>query len=346
MVYRPSGMPSEPRTLDERPLFVAIADIVGMIATAENTIHQQRITRMNNAAPFPIETDAAGPYAGIAVVRLEQAGSAMVVLDEPLIRRIEATLLALPRNAAGLVLASASPRVFIAGADLKLIQSLGDAELDRYLAYGQRVFGMISALPFPTVAAINGAALGGGLEIAMHCDALIGAPSPTGKPYPVGLPEAGLSICPGWGGTNLLPARIDPADAIVRTAAGKPMTFDEARGAGLFDEVAPDAEGLIGACRNWIVAQRRRGLPPRDGAPARWIGRSGTRERVAAALPAVRDALPHTEPARAVIDAVNAGLDRGWQAALDVERRELVRLRSTQAGKAAIEAFFEKSGKK
>ncbi|MBX3401938.1 MAG: enoyl-CoA hydratase/isomerase family protein [Phycisphaeraceae bacterium] len=301
---------------------------------------------MTTAAPFPIETDAAGPFAGIAAVRLEQAGSPMVVLDEPLIQRIEATLLALPKGAAGLVLASASSRVFIAGADLRSIQALGDTELDRYLAYGQRVFGMISALPFPTVAAINGAALGGGLEIAMHCDALVGAPSPTGKPYPVGLPEAGLSICPGWGGTNLLPARIDPADAIARTAAGKPMNFDEARGAGLFDMIAPSAELLIETCKNWIVSQRGRGVPTRDGAPARWIGRAGTRERVAAALPALRDALPHTEPALAVVDAVRAGLDGGWQAALEVERRELVRLRSTPAGKAAIEAFFEKSAKK
>lgn len=301
---------------------------------------------MTNAAPFPIETDAAGPFAGIAVVRLEQAGSPMVVLDEPLIQRIEATLLALPSSAAGFVLASASPRVFIAGADLKSIQALADAELDRYLAYGQRVFGMVSALPFPTAAAINGAALGGGLEIAMHCDGLVAAPSASGKPYPIGLPEAGLSICPGWGGTNLLPARIDPTDAIARTAAGKPMAFDEACAAGMFDAIAPSAELLIETCKNWIVSQVGRGTPSRDGAPSRWNGRAATRERVAAALPAVRDALPHTEPARVVLDAVNAGLDRGWQAALEVERRELVRLRSTPAGRAAIEAFFEKSAKK
>ncbi len=301
---------------------------------------------MSDTTPFPIETDSSGPFSGVAVVRLEQPGSPMVVLDEPLIRRIEATLLAVPKNAAGFVLASASQRVFIAGADLKSIQALSDSDLDRYLAFGQRVFGMLAALPCPTAAAINGAALGGGLEIAMHCDALIGAPSPTGKPYPVGLPEAGLSICPGWGGTNLLPARIDPADAITRTASGKPMTFDEAVSARLFDAVAPDAGSLIETCKKWVVERRARGTPARDGAPSRWIGRPGVRDRVAAALPSVRDAVPHTESSRAVLDAVSAGLERGWPAALDVERRELVRLRSTPAGKAAIEAFFEKSAKK
>lgn len=300
---------------------------------------------MSPAQPFPIDQDVAGPYAGIAVVRLEQSGSPVVVLDHPLIQRIEATLRIVRQGSTGFILASASPRVFIAGADLKSIQAMSDRELDAYLAYGQQVFGMIADLPFPTAAAINGAALGGGLEIAMHCDALIAAPSASGKPYPVGLPEAGLSICPGWGGTNLLPARIDPADAIARTATGKPMTFDEAVAGKLFDAVAPAPESLIERCKQWIVAQRSRGTPQRNGAPSRWIGHPDRKSRVTAALPAVRDALPHTDSARAVIDAVAAGLDRGWQAALDVERRELVRLRSTPAGKAAIEAFFEKSKK-
>lgn len=301
---------------------------------------------MTNAAPFPIETDAAGPFNGIAVVRLEQAGSPMVVLDEPLIQRIEATLRALPKAAAGFVLASASPRVFIAGADLKSIQALSDTELDRYLAYGQRVFGMISTLPYPTVAAISGAALGGGLEIAMHCDGLVAAPSASGKPYPVGLPEAGLAICPGWGGTNLLPARMDAAEAISRTATGKPMLFDEAVAAGFFDRTAPSPETLIQTCKQWIVDRHAAGTPPRTGAPSKWIGLLDAKARVSSALFALGDTLPRTESAVAVVKAVRAGLEDGWQAALDVERRELVRLRSTPAGKAAIEAFFEKSGKK
>lgn len=303
------------------------------------------MSTMTQAQPFPIEQDASGPFAGIAVVRLEQAGSPVVVLDHPLIQRIEATLREVRRSATGFVLASASQRVFIAGADLKSIQAMSDRELDAYLAYGQQVFGMVADLPFPTVAAINGAALGGGLEIAMHCDGLIGAPSPSGKPYPVGLPEAGLSICPGWGGTNLLPARIDPADAMMRTAIGKPMTYDEAVAGRLFDAVASTPEGLIGTCKQWIVAQRSRGTPHRDGAPSRWIGGPGCKSRTAAALPSVRESLPPTESARAVLDAISAGLERGWQDALDVERRELVRLRSTPAGRAAIEAFFEKSKK-
>ena len=114
------------------------------------------------ATPFSIDIDESGPFAGIAVFRLEQPGRPVVVLDEALIRRLDATIDALPRNCRGLVMASASERVFVAGADLKSISELEDRELDRYLAYGQRVFGRLSQLPYPTAAALNGAALGGG----------------------------------------------------------------------------------------------------------------------------------------------------------------------------------------
>ncbi|MEK6704081.1 MAG: enoyl-CoA hydratase/isomerase family protein, partial [Planctomycetota bacterium] len=228
---------------------------------------------MTTPEPFQIDREHTGDFAGICTIRLVQPGKPVVVLDLPLIQRLEATLSALPKDAAGLVLASASERVFIAGADLKTIQDATDDQLHRYLAYASGVFAMISALPYPTVAAINGAALGGGLELAMHCDALVAAPSFSGKPYPIGLPEAGLSICPGWGGTNLLPARLDPATAIQMTATGKPMNFDEAKAAGMFDAVAPSFADLIPTAMRWIVDRRAKGRIDRDTSPLRCISR-------------------------------------------------------------------------
>jgi enoyl-CoA hydratase/carnithine racemase len=272
-----------------------------------------------------------------------------------LIQRIEKTLKALPKAMTGFVLASASARVFVAGADLKTIQTApedpdSDRKLDAYLAYGQRVFGMIAELPCPTVAAINGAALGGGLELAMHCDGLVAAPNASGKPYPVGLPEAGLCICPGWGGTNLWPARIDPLEAIRRTATGKPMVFDEAVKAGMFDVVAASDSELVPTAKAWVVVAKAKmgqpgGIPRRDGAPSRWIGRPGVKAGVLGALAKVVEEKLEGEAARAVLDEVRAGLDRGWMAALEVERKELTRLRNTSAGRAAIQAFFDKSKK-
>lgn len=295
--------------------------------------------------PLPFQRDETGPWAGVGVLRLEQPGKPVVVLDADLVDRLESALNALPTGLRGLVLASASERVFVAGADLKAIQDLSDADLHRYLARAGRVYGMIAQLPYPTVAAINGAALGGGLELAMHCDGLVACPGT--KPYPLGLPEAGLSICPGWGGTNLLAARLqDAAKALTMTAAGQTMTFNEAHASGLFDSVAPDASTLINAAKSWLVSQPARTREDRDGAPFRWIGRPGTRARVLAALDQVRDAIVQTGPGKAVALAVDAGLTKGWAAALEVEQRELVKLRSSPEGKAAIASFFERAAKK
>lgn len=286
----------------------------------------------------PIQRDDSGEYVGVVTVSLVAPGRPVVVLDLELIQRLERTLNEVPGDARGLVLASSSERVFVAGADLKSIMAMDDAELAKYLAYGSRVFSMLASFPFPTAAAINGAALGGGLEIAMHCDGLIAAPS--ARAYPVGLPEAGLCICPGWGGSNMLPARMDPETGIIATATGKPMMFEGAKEAGLFDVVVEDADALLDAAKAWVIG---RTTPARDGAPSRWIGRTDVAGEALAALDAVRGECESTGAGRAVCEAIDAGLARGWDAALEVEQRELVRLRHTPEATAAINAFFEKS---
>ena len=298
--------------------------------------------------PLPVHRDERGDP--VLIVELKQ-DSPVVVLDRPLLEALAATLDGLELDGvAGVVLASASEKVFVAGADLKGIRDLSDADLHEYLKFGAAVFARLHQMPVWTAAAINGAALGGGLELAMHCDGLIGAPG--AKPYPVGLPEAGLSICPGWGGTNLLPARMDPAKAIRLTAAGTPMPYPEAADAGLFDLIAQDADGLRALAADWIRGQGA--APQRDGAPHRWIGR--TPEPVREALKEVEGDLPDTGSARAVAEAVAVGLGTpksdpteplgetgvGWQDALQCERHHLVNLRHEPAGRAAIEAFFAK----
>lgn len=302
------------------------------------------------STPLPIAEVPGHP--GVFTITLEPNQGPMVVLDDALIRRLELALNAFPKSAVGMILASGSPRVFVAGADLKQIEGLDVPALEQYLAFGQRVFGLIARLGCPTVAAINGAALGGGLELAMHCDGLVASGPPSkdgqpGRPYPIGLPEAGLCICPGWGGTNLLPARMDPAEAIQRTAAGQTMMIDEAQTKGLLDAFTPNPADLISTAANWL---RHHGQPHlaarRDGFPARWIGRPAGKSRVMAAVMEVRDEIPATDQARACLAAVLAGLEHGWPAALDIERRELNRLRHEPAGRAAIKAFFEKTAKK
>ncbi len=276
----------------------------------------------------------------------EKPRGGVVVLDAWLIGEIRATLAAIAaEKPTGFVLASASPRVFVAGADLAEIDALDDAGLDAYLRAGAEAFAMIPALGCPSAAAIHGAALGGGLEIAMHCDALVAAmPAADAKPWQVGLPEAGLCICPGWGGTQTLPARILPALAIERTATGRTWPIGDAPQC-LFDvraDAGSGAEGAIAAAVAWVKAQDASSgcfAPMRE--PRRAIS-----PRNAAAIAPVCDELAAsvgaTTHGAAVLDAVRVGLAQGWDAAVACERAHLVRLRHTPEARAKLDAFLKR----
>ena len=269
-----------------------------------------------------VETADAG---SIIILTLEQDDRPVVVIDESLLNRLDCTLASLPQNPDGFILESAAPRAFVAGADLKAIMAMDDPALHRYLEFGASIFERIADLPCPTAAAVHGATLGGGLELAMHCDGLIGLVDPDAKPFPIGLPEAGLKICPGWGGTNLLPARIDPKAAIVATAKGVPFNAHTADEMGLFDATCANRDDLLQTAIDWIAAQK------------------GHTDR---GTPMHRRELEPTPEGDAVLNAVAVGLREGWKAACQKERDELVRLRHTPPAREAIESFFARTARK
>jgi len=108
------------------------------------------------------------------------------------------------------------PFVFCVGADIDEFARIEDPR--EGIRAGHSLFSRIRALPFPTVAAINGACLGGGLELALHCDARTIA----SNVRHVGFPEVALSIIPGWGGTQLLPRLVGP-EAAARVIVLNPL---------------------------------------------------------------------------------------------------------------------------
>lgn len=273
-------------------------------------------------------------------IRLEQPDRPVVVLNRDLLNRLDATLDAIGATAKGLVLASASERAFVAGADLQEIDGLSDKDLDEYLRLGSRVFARIAHMHCPTVAAINGATLGGGLELAMHCDSLIACLSPDAKRYPIGLPEASLGICPGWGGCNMLPARMrDPARAILMTATGETISVIAARETGLLDELIDDPKALLPTARS-LAASLSKSAGERE---PRNIHEPEWRQSVLDAASVVRSSLPDTKPAKAVHLAVQTGLDLGWEAGVAAERHLLIHLRRTPEGRAGVRAFLDKN---
>ena len=136
------------------------------------------------------------------------------------------------------------PFVFCVGADVDEFSRIGSQEeAAAGSRAGHELFARIRSLPFPTVAAINGACLGGGLELALHCDARTIA----ANVRHVGFPEVALSIIPGWGGTQLAPKLAGP-DAAVRLIVTNPLRqnrlvpADEAVELGLADRLLAPVE--------------------------------------------------------------------------------------------------------
>lgn len=294
-----------------------------------------------SATPLPYSKDTKGQTEGVVTVTLEaEGGKPVVILTKGLFERLDATLDAIGASARGFVLASAGERAFVAGADLNLINSASDRELDDYLALGARVMGRIAHMHCPTVAAIHGACLGGGLELAMHCDALVASLGKGVKAYQVGLPEAGLGLCPGWGGTNMLPARMDPAEAIRLIATGHTMGVDYARDARLVDELV-EPQDLLAEAKE-LAATLKKSAPERE---PRCIHEPEWRDKVRDALGRARAELPKTKAATAVALAIDTGLGLGWDAAIAAERHLLAHLRKTAECKEALRAFFAKSAR-
>lgn len=292
---------------------------------------------------LPFQRDASGPTRGVVTLTLEQEDRPVVVLDRAFLKRIDATLDAIGEPQRGLVLASRG-KVFVAGANLKEIDGLDDRELDEYLRLGARVMLRFATMGCPTAAALHGAALGGGLELAMHCDELIAAAPAEGRGFQVGLVEAGLGICPGWGGTQMLPARMrDAAEAIRLVATGESVGVRAARESGLVSDLVAggEMEAVERAKDAVCAATKERGREwPRN------IHMKDVSERVREGLERVRSSLPDTGAARAVAGCVEAGLRDGWEAGTGAERRELIRLRHTREARERIEAFFAKAVRK
>jgi methylglutaconyl-CoA hydratase len=155
-------------------------------------------------------------------------------------RAMGAELDALLQRAAGdralrcVVVTGAGDKAFCAGADLKERAGMSEAEVQSFLQRLGRTLRAIEEAPQVFIAALNGAALGGGLELALACDLRIAADSAQ-----MGLPEVGLGIIPGGGGTQRLPRLVGVARAKDLVLTGRRIGAAEALAAGLVTRIAP-----------------------------------------------------------------------------------------------------------
>jgi enoyl-CoA hydratase len=145
------------------------------------------------------------------------------------------------------ILTGAGEKAFVAGADINELAVLTPVEARDYAARGQRTLRMLETGTKPSVAAVNGFALGGGLELAMACTVRFASENAK-----LGQPEVKLGIIPGYGGTQRLPRLVGRGRALELLLAGEPITAAEAYRIGLVNAVVPQAE-LLAHSRAWLA---------------------------------------------------------------------------------------------
>lgn len=246
----------------------------------------------------------------VVLTDLDASGIATLTLNRPeALNALNAEVLdAVAAAARGLkgkakaIIVTGTGKAFVAGADIAQMQSLGQAEAEAFARRGHAFGAALADFPGPVIAAINGYALGGGLELAMACDILVASDKAV-----VGQPEVKLGVVPGFGGSQRLPRRTGPGVAKWLLMTGESVKADEALRLGIVDRVVPH-DTLLAECRRIAEACLANG--PLAVAAAKRL--------------------------------VDRGLDLPLPAALDLEAKAFGESFATADQKEGMKAFIEK----
>jgi 3-hydroxyacyl-CoA dehydrogenase/enoyl-CoA hydratase/3-hydroxybutyryl-CoA epimerase len=298
-------------------------------------------TRVKNAS----DPGALALEEGIAWLRLDDPGKKVNTLSTRLFEWFEAQIDRVERERPeGLVIYSGKPDGFVAGADLEELLALVDpADVHAMLRRGHELMERLVALPFPTVAAIHGACLGGGLELALACKRRVATEHPKTK---LGLPEVQLGLLPGLGGTQRLPRLIGVPDALDLILTGRQVDARKARRLGLVDDTCTPFDLRTAAVRavrdrgeakkvKKPIASRAGDFLSRTplGGPVVWDkARAGVMAKTGGHYPAPLVA----------IDIVREGLKLPLRRALDLEAGAFSELVTSETAKNLISIFFAK----
>jgi methylglutaconyl-CoA hydratase len=250
---------------------------------------------------FPVIVDQRG---GIVVWTLDRPHRANALSREALL-----ALGKLAREAArnpsvrAIVVTGAGGRVFCAGADLKERLGMSENEVRTQVALYRSELGPLDRSPKPVVAAINGAALGGGLELALCCDLRVAAAHAQ-----LGLPETSLGIIPAAGGTQRLPRLVGEARAKEMILLGRRLTAAEALSWGLVNRVTPAGTDVVDDAVQWL-------RPIAEGAP-----------------------IAH----EAALEAIDRALDTTLELGLELEKVSYEKVLVSEDRREALAAFAEK----
>ncbi|HVZ74367.1 MAG TPA: enoyl-CoA hydratase-related protein [Polyangia bacterium] len=258
---------------------------------------------MSTGSDLVLVEGATGPVATVAVNRPQ----ALNALDAPTLAALVAAFEALAASEVHcVILTGAGEKAFVAGADIKAMAAMTPAEAGAFAGLAHRLGAILDAMAAPVIAAVNGFALGGGLELALLCDFIYAA-----KTAKLGQPEVGLGVVPGLGGTQRLPRRVGVARARELLYTGAVIDAAEALRIGLVNAVLEPTE-----------------LMPRVRAVA---------DAIAARAPLAVAAAKR---------ATRVGADVPLEAGLALERELFSGLFATDDQKEGMRAFIEKRAAK
>ena len=235
-----------------------------------------------------------------------------------------------------IIVASAKPSIFIAGADVSEFNKVTSVEQAKeYTRFGQQTFHRFSKLPQTKVAAINGAAMGGGCELALSCDWRVMSDSPKAS---IGLPEVKLGIFPAWGGATKLPRLIGLPAALDIILNGKTLDGKRAKRVGLVDEVVPPGI-LMDIARQFAERGKRRDKGRTkfyiEGNPiARGIIFSKARKAV------LGQTHGHYPAPLKALEVIEHGLSNGIERGLQKEVEEVAPLIMGDVAQSLVRLFF------
>lgn len=175
---------------------------------------------------------------GVAWIEINRP-AALNAFNTPTLLELEAALEELAKDASlrVLVLTGGGDKAFVAGADIAEMAEMGSTRARVFSSVGHRVFEKLEKLPVPTIAAVNGFALGGGMELALACDLVYASENAR-----FGQPEVNLGVIPGFGGTQRLPRKIGPMRALELCFTGDIIRADKAKAYGLVLDLFPQGE--------------------------------------------------------------------------------------------------------
>jgi len=288
---------------------------------------------------------------GVAVIRFDLASELVNTLGRNFAEELAGVLSRLERDPAlkAVVFTSGKSDSFIAGADIHLLHALQRAEQGSDLSRaGQRVLSTMVDYRVPIVAAIHGACLGGGLELALACSARVASTDPKTK---LGLPEVQLGLLPALGGTQRLPRLIGVENALDLLLTGKQLDGKRALRMGLIDELVPSAILLGVAVR--LALTRASTAPARTSRLRRFFDKGELRELALADNPLGRKLLferakkqlmrqthGNYPAAERILEVVKFGLAEGLAPGFEAEASAFGELVVSDTARALMHVFF------